>query len=1121
MKNKRSFVNRVMFLFVAVLIPGIMLAQTKTITGVVKDATGEAVIGASVTVKGTTKGTITDSNGAYKLQVPETAKAIVISYIGMKKKEVSISGPVINANLESESKELNETVIIGYGTVKKSDLTGAVSSAGSKTLTEKGVTNVVSALQGSVAGVQIQQNSSRAGAAMSIIVRGQNSVSGNTAPLYVVDGVISSSIDFLNPQDIEKIDILKDASSTAIYGSRGSNGVVIVQTKSGSTSMQAAKTVISYDGYYGVSKIARMPEFMDTQEWMKYRILNYQYSTDANNDGVLEFSKADLKNVWMGGVTTTDLGGGNIQPVYPAVGTAAPVFSGSQWLLNRYLNNETTDWTGLVSQNGIQQNHYLDISGGSKDVAYSIGAGYQNETGVFINDRYERYNLKGSILANLNDKWQAGFNITTAYSNQESGSDNAILSAFRMAPIVTAFDDGKLDRSLNHIEGNIIVVPGKTNEVTKDANNVAIFPNSIGSGGFTSSLNPLIDLANTSNNTAKINALGSAFLKFSPFKNFSVKTTISPSVISYRTGLYKSTLTEGNYDNPLTSSVEANAIANITNYTYFNYTWDNQANYKIDLGNHTIDLLALYSVYGDKSESYNTNTTGYTYDYEWYNLGGATVTANTKLGSIYSGSTMQSVAARASYSYKGKYLLTGTVRSDGSSKLAKDYQWNSFPSVSAAWRASEESFFEPVKSIVSNLKLRASLGYTGNNNIDPYTTQRVANANTYYNYGTTNAFGVAVGPLANQALTWERTRELNAGVDFGFLNNHLNFSVDVYDRLSKGLLQKRTLPLESGAGTMIDNLGSVSNKGVELSLNAALVNTKHISWSISGTFTANQNKIVNLFGNTTPGYIFVNNSSQKWMIGENINSIYGYVFDGVWTAQGVLDAIAAKDPRAVNSAGKVLVREGQAKVVDYDGNGIDANDRRIQGHADPNWTAGLTSNLTAYGFDFSFSLYTAQGMTVFSPFIEEFTNYNDRGRQKLKMDYYVPAGVTMLAPDGSFYTQTTAINNQSRPAVYTDNANNTNSGPYWHNGKETARDMPGSWVDASFLKVRNITLGYTLPKSLIAKAGIKNLRVYANVLNPFVFTDYKGFDPEWADASMGKDNGPATTTYQFGVNLKF
>ena len=1118
MKKDKSLLRRVMFFVIAISLHGMLLAQTKTITGVVKDATGEVIIGASVVVKGTTIGTITNLDGTFSIQAPADAKSIVFTYVGMQRQEVAISGNIINVVLKEDAKGLDELIVVGYGSVRKSDLTGSVSSMNAAKITEKGTISVVSALQGSVAGVQVNQSSSRAGAAFDIIVRGQNSVSGSTAPLYVVDGVITSGIDFLNPQDIERIDILKDAASTAIYGSRGSTGVVIVQTKSGKNVNTASKPTISYDGYYGVSNIVRTPNFMSTKDWMNYRIMNYQYTSDSNSDGVLEFATADLKNVWMGGVQLRDLKDGKgLQQVY-ADGT----FGGSEWLLNRYLNNISTDWVDLVSQQGSQQNHYIDISGGTKDVSYVIGFGYQDEKGVYVNDQYSRYNLKANITAKLSDKWSAGFNINTAYSTQEQGSENSILSAYRMSPITSAYANGKLDPASNHLEGDIVVVPGKTTENLKDAAGNAIFPNSIGSGGFTSSINPLIDLNSTHNNTRKIVGIGSAYLQFNPTKDLTIKSTFSPSLNTYRKGLSKTTMAEGNYDNPLTSSVENDAKASVDNFTYFNWTFDNQVNYKFDIkDDHTFDVMGLYSLYSENSELYSAITAGYNWTYDWYNLGTATTTANTKIGSAYSKSTMQSVAGRLNYGYKGKYLAAITLRADGSSKLAEGNQWVTLPSLSLAWRATEESFMEATKGVISNLKIRASGGYTANNNINAYSTQTPANVTTYYNFAAASALGVAPGSIANRSLTWEKTRELDFGIDLGLFNQRIDLTMDLYNRLSTGLLQKRSLPLESGAGTMTDNLGSVLNKGIELALNASIVRTRDLNWSVGASFTSNVNEIVNLFGNTTPGYIFINSSTQKWMVGESINSIYGYVYDGVWTADDIQQAITNKDPRVVNSAGKTIAREGQARVKDFDGNGINADDRRIQGHSDPNWTAGFSTNLSYKGIDFSMNLYTAQGMTVFSPFIEEFTNYNDRGRQKLVMDYYIPAGTTILNADGSFGIQATAHNYQGRPMVYTDNANKANSGPYWHTSKETANDMPGAWVDASYVKIRNILLGYTLPKKLIQPIGITNLRLYCNVLNPFVFTDYEGFDPEWASASMGRDNGPATTTYQFGLSVKF
>ena len=1081
-------------------------AQTKLVNGNVKDVSGEAVIGASVVAKGTTIGTVTDVNGDFTLNVPTSAKTLTISFIGMETKDVAISEGTMNVILEENVVMLNEVVAIGYGTMKKSDLTGAISSVNSSKIAETGRTSAISALQGAVPGVQIQQASSQVGVSPSIIIRGQNSISGNTNPLYVVDGIVTSTIDFLNPQDIEKIDILKDASSTAIYGSRGADGVVIVTTKSGDGMSIGSKPVISYDGYYGVVNKTRMPDFMDSQQWMQYRTLAYQKVTPNAGDGTAVFDKSQLFNVWQGSLSPLNADGQQ----FFSNGT----FSGSQFLLDRYLNNQSTNWADLITRTGQSQNHFISIAGNSQAVSYMVGIGYQDDKSIFINNDYTRYNLKGNLTAKLDNHWTTGFNISGAYSNLQTGGTMSMINAFRMSPVVSPYATN-LDPALNTIEGNLAVVPGKTLEKNTDSAGNAIYTNSVGGGGLTSSVNPLIDLDANSNETRTVTAIGNAFLQYSPTKDLSFKTTFSPSVTTYRTGFYQSSNSATAYGNPPVASVETN--------TALSYTWDNQVNYKFTPNNkdHVFDVMGLWSVYSGNAEDYYTWTQGYNYDYKWYNLGAATSTSagTSKVSSGYTEFALLSAAARLNYAYQDKYLATAILRADGSSKLAQGHKWAWFPSIALAWRISQESFLNDSKDWLSNLKVRASLGYTGNNNINPFQTQSLANVTTYYTYGSNLGQGTAIGALGSSDLSWEKTRELDFGLDFGFWHNRISGTVDYYNRLSTGLLQPVTLPLESGAGTMIENIGSVSNVGIEAALNAYIIRTNDFSWSANLTFAANKNKIVNLFGNTTPDFYYINSSTQKWIVGQNINSIYGYVSDGVWTASEIQAAIAAKDPRVVNASGTVIATEGQAKIKNFTGSSdpLDIANRRVQGHSDPSWTGGFGTTLTYKGFDLSANLYVAQGITMFSPFMEEFTNlYNDRGRAKLNVDYYIPAGTTVLDPTTGLFVSTTASNNsQTYPTPYSQ-------GNYWHLlNSDPNNNLPGAWVNASYVKIRNIALGYTLPANVLRSLGINQLRIYCNVLNPFTFTNYPGFDPEWANASMNTDNGPSTITYQFGVNLKF
>lgn len=1079
--NRKNLL-KAMLCFCTLLIGQFAIGQSKSvISGKVVTDDGLPIPGVNVLVKGTTIGTITDIDGVYRLEIEKSSDAILVfSFIGYTTQEVSVGNKSsVNVVLQEDAINLNEVVAVGYGVRKKSDLTGAVNSVNAAAITETGKTSVLGSIQGMSPGVQIKSTSSRAGGSFDIQIRGKNSISGVSTPLYVVDGVITDNIDFLNPQDIEKIDILKDASSTAIYGSRGSNGVVIVQTKSGVTT-KGKKTTINYNGYYGVSTTARMPEFMDTREWMNYRALCYQDMTDTDKDGLPNFNYAGLKDVFMG---QQKLNNNASSPYYLQPMDDSGNWIGSLWLLNRYKENATTDWADYVTQNGTQQNHYVDISGSRNDVSFVMGIGYQDEKGVFVNDEYTRYNMKGALDFNIDEKWSAGFNTNMAYSEQELGSNSAIVNGFRMAPITVPYDK----------DGNLLEIPGKSTE-TGTTN----FPNSIGGGGFTSSVNPILDLSDNSYNIRRYTGMANFYLQVKPVKDLVLKTTFSPSFDYTREGSYVGSKSDGNYGN--------NAKAKYDSYHRISYTWDNQINYsKIINENHQFDVLGLMSAYSYNSELAKIDTEGYSYRYDYFNLGSASKINNPS--SLYNRANLLSYAVRANYSFMGRYLLTASYRADGSSKLADGNRWASFPSVAAAWRVSEEGFMQS-QSVISNLKLRLSFGYTGNNNINPYTTQRLANVNSYYDFNGVLANGVNLGSLTNSSLTWEKTREINLGVDFGLLRDRISGSVDVYDKLSDGLLQTRILPYESGAGNMIDNLGKVRNRGVEVALNTVNVKTSNLQWNTSFTFAANQNKIEELFGNSTKGYSYIT-PDDKWIVGQPITAIYGYVFDGVWTADEAQQALVYKQ------------KEGEGRIKDFDNNGIDPDDRRVQGHADPSWTGSFTSNLNYKGFDFSFTVYTQQGTYVYSPFIAEFTNYNDRGRQKLKMDYYVPAGARLIGDDGLFYTLQTSINNQSRPTPYTNNGAISNSGPYWQQGKLTAKEMPGAWVDADFIKVRNITLGYTLPQKLINRVGVEKLRVYANVLNPFVWTDYEGFDPEWADASLNRAGGPATITYQFGVSLSF
>ncbi len=1067
MKNMR---HALLFLLVTMISLSVS-AQNVTVKGTVTDKTGETVIGASVVEKGnTSNGTITNLDGEYVMTLPANG-TLVFSFVGMTTQEIAVKGQqVINVVLADDAQALDEVVVVGYGVQKKSDLTGSVGSVNSDKIMAKGSTSVMESMQGAVAGVDISQSSSRAGEGFSISIRGKSSMAGGN-PLFVIDGVVCDNMDFLNPADIEKIDILKDASSTAIYGSRATNGVVMITTKQAGTSVKdEAKVQISYDGYYGYKTTANMPEFMSGDEWTNYRFQRYTTlkETDANGHPVYQMKDADWKSFWSNGSP-------KIKEIYDTKG---------------YF-----DWPDLVTDDGQQQNHYLNIAGNTKALSYRIGLGYQKEDGV-LGDKYERWNIKAAADHKINDHFTMGALVNLSTSLKDYGSKNSVLTGFRANPYwVPYYWEGEN-------KGELILQPAK---------DAAIYPNG---GGHTSTLNPLVDRQNSADETRAYDIMANLYLQYSPVKEVILKTTFSPTYNRSKRGQFYGVNTDAQFSSKSPDTGLPYNTATITNMDYFTYTWDTQANYVKTFGDHSLNALALFSVYSAVTEGDAITANEMPFDVDWYNTGSAGFLSNAS--SYYKKITMLSYVLRFNYGYKGRYLATVSSRWDGSSKFQKSDRWGMFPSLALAWRASEEDFIRNIEWI-SNLKVRASLGLTGNNaNVGPYDTQALAGTKYYYNFGNTPVYGYGVNGITNTALTWEQTREINLGLDFGFLNGRISGSIDWYDKVSKDLLMEQLTPLELGSstGAMMNNVGKVKNTGIELQLTTVNLQSKDLYWSTTFTFAKNNNKILELNGGKEDLV------ANKWFIGQPIDVIYDYEYAGVCTAE---EAKAY----ANNNDIKTKFIEGEMKLKDQQKPGeegygvIDENDLVILGQQAPKWTGSFTSNLSYKNWDFSFSIYTKQGGMVASPFMAEFTNYKDRGRNKLKMDYYIPAGTPILDADGNGYTLSTEAHYGSYPYPTNTANNNYGGGMGWGTDKQTTY-VGNSYVDNSFVKVKNITLGYTFPKAWLSKIGVSSLRLYANVLNPFTFTDYKGFDPEWADAKLSDGTGgPSSRTYQVGVNIKF
>ena len=1008
---------------------GQVLAQSSPLTGQVTDAdNNEPLPGVVVLVQGTNIGASTDMEGKFSLNVPfpETA-TLVISYIGYQTQTIKIGNQTqLNVSLKADTKALEEVVVVGYGTQKKGDVTVAVASVEGEAIAERGTVNPLQAVQGQVAGVDISAGTGRAGSSYNIQIRGQNSLAGGS-PLYVVDGVIVSDINFLNPQDIAKMDILKDAASTAIYGSRGSNGVVIVTTKQGN--MVRGEATISYDGYTGIRQNARMPDFMTGDEIWEFRQNSY------------------IVPELIAGKNPTSIG---------SAGGDNPAIA------ERIANKQYTNWRDLVLRNGTQNNHWLTISGtSSNNIQYIIGAGYQNEKGNLINEEFDRYNFKASADHKLNDRWAAGASFNFSLAEFERGSDLAVANAFRMSPIFSPYD----------AQGNLVFRPGQIP-----------VPGTTNVTSITSSVNPLLDNANSQNNSRRSFGVGNIYLQYSPVKWIDIRSTFSPRITFDRGGRFWGSQTENRGG--------LQPAAEMQNQEAFSYILDNVITARKSVGAHNITFTGLHSMQQDRLESSFIRVTNLPFNSSFYNLG--TAGLRERVESNFAKSSLISYMARVNYSFKDKYLVTLATRWDGSSKLAPGQKWSSFPSASLAWRLSEENFVKDIPFIY-DLKARLSAGIAGNNNnINPYGTQMNLSSPIFYDFNGTQALGFTPNRLPNQELTWERTREYDLGLDYGLLDGRISGSIDVYDKLSKGVIMDRDIAMENGWVSIKDNVGSVSNKGIELSLRTVNVATGSFNWTTTFNFARNKNAIVELLDRK------VDLPGNAWFIGQPINVNYTFIYDGVWQESERDEAQRFKQ------------LPGQAKVKDLDNNGVLNNaDRAIIGQRDPKWSGGFSTQLSYKAFDLSASLFARHGHQVYSPFHAEFTNLADRGRNKLDINYYMPT---------NNITPSRASNEYPMPG---------RPGDYW--------SLVGYYKNVSFAKVQNISLGYNLPADLAKRIKLKTLRVYANVLNPFVFTKFDGFDPESAsgiDQSTGiavtnstvgslNNTGVSTITYQLGVNLKF
>lgn len=1017
---------RLMTLAFSLLFAGLMTAQAQntTITGVVISGEDKQPFpGVTVMVKGTSTGAVTDLDGAFSIIVNDPSNArLIFSFIGFNTQEVALNNRSnLEVTLEPNESQLDEVVVIGYGETKRRDLTGAVGSMNSDKIKETNKVNAFQALQGQVAGVNIAAADNKPGGGFNVRIRGANTINASETvnqggysagqnPLFVVDGIFVNDISFLNPSDIARMDVLKDASATAIYGSRGSNGVIIIETQKGAK----GKVSVQYDNFIGVRQAYNVPEMFQGEEFVQY------------------FKDAVVGNQWASGnrnFTTNDVVLSNFMRPNEIANVTAGRF---------------TNWVDLVTATGAQQNHTVNVSGGNDNSIYGFGLAYTKDEGTFLGEDFERFNLRANVSTNLSKYVSLGFSNYASFAIRNEGSREGLRSAFRLRPTGSQFEENG-DPKFFPLEGETFIT------------------------------NPLFETESMTMETRTLNYLSNLSLAVTPHKNFKISTNFSPNMEFMRFGEYR-----GRF-NKSTNGVIQNTRADVTNGNRISYTWDNIINYNTKLGDdHVLNATFIYSMFSDRSENYRMERRGFGTDqFSFYNMGAGpdvrTVTSRLVK------QTLESYTARVNYNLKEKYLLTVTGRYDGSSILSEGNKWAFFPSAALAWRVSDESFMKG-QSTVGDLKLRLSYGQTGNNGggggLGPLGSQSLI-GNGFTNFGNQVTQTAFITSLANRDLTWERTNEFNLGIDFGFFNNRVYGSLDLYDRQNTGIIFFRPTPSMTGFSGVFENVGDASNKGIELTLNSVNIDRGNFKWTTSANFASNRNRITRLYGDLDQILFGVQAGSFIHKVGESIGSIYTWEFDGIWQLNELEQA---------RSFGQL---PGQVKVKDINNDGkIDANDRKIIGNNLPEWTGGIANTFNYKNFDFTFFVHTVQGAISPSYFHISHSGGVDATPARfnsLKTNYWTPDN-----PSNEWYQP-------------------SNNGPF---------AQPLVYHDVSFVRVGYMTLGYNFEQSLISPLKISSLRVYLTAQNPFTFTPYEGWDPEtaarnsWGSASLSR-------IIMGGINVKF
>lgn len=1026
----------------------ILEMQMEMITGTVTDArTGDAMPGVNIAVKGTARGTSTNSEGRYELEVPSLQDTLVFSFIGYQTREVPINGRTeISIALQPQTISGEEIVVVGYGTQKKEDLTGSISTVSSEQIENAGTISVNEALQGQAAGVYVRQTSAAPGGGLSIRIRGSGSINSGNEPLYVVDGIPieggngigqphgaglglegPNALSFLNPSDIESIDILKDASATAIYGARGSNGVVLITTKNG----KPGQTNINFETSVGFQQPIKTYEVLNAEEFARFA------NEVAVNSGKQEIY-ADPSSLGKG-----------------------------------------TDFQDQIYRTAFTQNYLLSVNGGVENTQYMVSGGYTNENGVIEGSSFERFSLRANLNQQFSDQFEIGANLGVTRSlptmgqsegaseGRRAGAASSALQTYPMFPV--RFDDGTYPFN--------------------DQNTPAELLNAGYSGGTVA--NPIASTREVEDDFQQERILGSVFGQYNFSPELSLKISGSVDALTANRNTYFPSITRRGFEvgggNAIIGSNESNT-----------YNWDNVLQYNSTIADiHSINATAGFTLQREEAFGTDMQNSNFVSDITGFNaIGSGNKSGGPNIGSWSSASTLASWIGRINYGYDSRYLITLTARADGSSKFGENNKWGFFPSGALAWRVSNEPFMKNADP-VSNLKIRGSFGVTGNQEIGAF----AALASLFplnYNMDGQLLSGFAPGSIANPDLKWERAEQVDIGIDLGLFDNRLTIIADLYRKKTTDLLLGVPLPMNSGFDDALQNLGSIENKGFELSIGSRIIQQNNFIWQTDVNFSANRNEVLNLGEEEQlPVQQVLSGADTKASlvkVGLPIGIFQGFKTDGIFNSQTEIDAHRAQ-PNAV---------PGDRKIVDVNGDGeITADDRTIVGNPWPDYTFGWNNTVNFERFTLSLFLQGVIGADVF--------NAN-----------------RMVLTDGG-----NDLSNNILTERFFDRWTPENPNAKWErvgtvpvgSTPPIGNNLQSHFVeDGSYLRAKNITLSYDIP---LNNAGIfKKTVVYFGVQNAFTITGYSGLNPETNaegqnNIEQGIDFGayPLARTYRLGLKL--